>query len=169
MENKLEKNNRVEIALFALLVGILVPLEVICARLAYETLGEITSLLYFIAIGLNLIFIVLAFYSRTLATLGIMLLALAIIPYQLFLGDRLVRVQGEASRIVTYVYEEKIDTGHYPLTLANYEFNDPHVAPFIQTYRVEADGQGFSLFYRVGTENTSHSYISQVGWGYYPD
>ena len=165
----MKKNNRVEILLFILLMGILVPLEVFCARLAFQTLGEVTSVLYFMALGLNLIFVVMAFRSRTLAALGIILLALVIIPYQLFLGVRLVRTQAEASRIVTYVYEEKIDTGDYPPTLANYKYHDPDMEEFIQSYRVEADSGGFSLYYRVGTENTSHSYISQVGWGYYPD
>ena len=165
----MKKKNRVEISLFILLVGILIPLEVFCARLAFETIGEVTSMLYFMALGLNLIFVLLAFRSRALATLGIILLALAIIPYQLFLGDRLVRIQAEASRIVTYVYEEKLATGDYPSTLANYKFHDPNVDAFIQSYRVDADSDGFSLFYRVGTETTSHSYISQVGWGYYPD
>ena len=161
--------SKVEVFLFLLLVGVLVPLEVLCARLTFETLGEVTSLLYFTAVGLNLIFIVLAFRSRSLAALGVVLLALAIIPYQLYLGDRLFRVQAEASRIVTYAYEEKIATGDYPATLANYAFHDPDMEPFIQSYRVEQDGSGFSLYYRVGTENTSHSYTSQTGWSYYPD
>lgn len=33
----------------------------------------------------------------------------------------------------------------------------------------DAGGGGFVLFYRVGTENTSHSYAPEYGWGYYPD
>jgi hypothetical protein len=165
----MKKNNRLEVSLFILLVGILITLEVFCARLAFETLGEVTSLMYYMALSLNLIFVLLALRNRTLAILGIIILALAIIPYQLFLGNRLLRTQAEASRIVTYVYEEKITTGDYPPTLANYKFQDPNVERFIQSYQVKADSSGFSLFYRVGTENTSHSYISQVGWGYYPD
>jgi len=166
---KKDNINQAETLLFVLLVGTLVPLELFCARLAFETLGEVTSSLYFMAVGLNLIFVVLAYRSRALAALGVVILALAIIPYQLFLGDRLVRVQAEASRIVTYAYEERIATGDYPPTLANYAFHDPDVEPFIQSYRVEADGSGFSLYYRVGTETTSHSYRSQTGWSYYPD
>jgi hypothetical protein len=167
----MQKNStkKVEILLFALLVGLLVPLEIFCTHLAFETIGEIVSTLYLWGVGLNLLFIVLAFRNRTLAALGVVLLAIAIIPYQLFLGHRLLRVQAEASRIVTYVYEEKIDTGEYPPTLANYEFHDPKMEQFIQSYRVEKDGSEFSLFYRVGTENTSHYYLSQMGWGYYPD
>ena len=149
-------------------MGLLVPLELFCARLAFETLGEVTSLLYFIALSLNLILVLLAFRNRLLAAVGLILLALAIIPYQLYLGDRLYRVQAEASRIVTYVYEQKIHTGNYPPNLANYRFNDSKMEPFIQSYHGDEE-HGFSLFYRVGTESTSHSYISEIGWGYYPD
>jgi hypothetical protein len=160
---------KVELLLFVLLVGLLVPLELFCAYLAFETIGEIVRSMYLLAVGLNLLFIVLAFRHRTLAMLGVVLLALAIIPYQLYLGDRLLRVQAEASRIVTYVYAERIDTGAYPSSLADYKFLDREMERFIQRYRVEDDASAFSLFFRVGTENTSHYYLSQTGWGYYPD
>ena len=163
------KPTNVEVFFFVVLVGILVPLELFCAYLAFETIGEVTSTLYFLAIGLNLLFIVLAIRFRTLAALGVILLALAIIPYQLLLGHRLVRVQAEASRLVTYAYEERVDSGEFPRDLANYEFHDPEMEEYFQTYRVEEDGSEFSLFYRVGTENTSHHYMSESGWGYYPD
>ena len=158
-----------ENVLYILLLGLLVPIEIFCAFLAFETIGEIVSILYFFVIGLNLLFIVLAFRCRTLAALGVVLLAIAIIPYQLYLGHRLLRVQAEASRIVSYVYEQKLDTGEYPPTLSNYKFHDPEMKQFIRSYSVEPDSSEFLLFYRVGTESTSHSYISEIGWGYYPD
>jgi hypothetical protein len=161
--------NKREMALLILLLAVLVPLEIVCARLAYKTLGEVTSSLYLLVVGLNLVFILLAQRRRGLAAAGIVLLALAIIPYQLYLGDRLLRVQDEAGRIVAYAYEEKIATGDYPPTLEAYTFHDPDAAPFIQRYAVEADGSGFALAYRVGTDNTSHTYTSQTGWSYYAD
>ena len=158
-----------KVLLLVLIMGVLVPLEGICAYLAYETIGEVISSLYFWAIGLNLLFIALAFRHRNLAAIGAVLLALAIIPYQLLLGHRLIQVQAEASRIVTYVYEEKLETGRYPTTLVSYEFHNRAVEQFIQSYHVDESGGEFWLFYRVGTENTSHSYSSDLGWGYYPD
>jgi hypothetical protein len=161
--------DRKEMLFFGLLVCILVPLEIACAYLAYETIGEVTNTLYFFAVGLNLLFVIVAFRYRTIATLGVVLLALAIIPYQMVLGNRLMRIQSEASRIVTYAYEHRLDSGHYPRSLVNYEFNDADMAQFIQRYDVDPDGSEFSLFYRVGTETTSHSYSSELGWGYYPD
>jgi hypothetical protein len=166
---KNDSNKKTETLLFVLLVGFLIPLEIFCADLAFETIGEVASTLYFIAVGINLLFLVLAFRNRMLASLGVFLLAIVIIPYQLYLSDRLVRVQTEASHIVAYVYQERIDTGEFPSNLADYEFHDREMEQFIKTYRVENDGSQFSLFYRVGTENTSHYYLSESGWGYYPD
>ena len=46
--------------LFALLMLVLVPLELACAYLAYETIGEIVSHLYFFTVGINLIFTLVA-------------------------------------------------------------------------------------------------------------
>jgi uncharacterized protein (DUF58 family) len=158
-----------EALLLASLLVLLIPLEAICARLAFQTIGEIVSTLYFLAIGLNLLFLVLAIRYRTVAALGVILLALAIIPYQLYLGNRLVRVQAEVSRIVTFAYEERVHTSRFPVSLARYEYEDPEMERYIKRYQVVDDGDGFSLFYRVGTENTSHFYTSRSGWGYYPD
>lgn len=66
---------------FILLLVILVPVEGFCAVLAYETLGEVTSGLYTIGIILlNGILLMLAFRRRTAATIGVLLVALLIIP-----------------------------------------------------------------------------------------
>jgi hypothetical protein len=160
---------KVETWLFVLLLGVLVPLEIFCAYLAYETLGQVVSALYFLAVGINLVFILLAVRSRSLAALGVVALALVIIPYQLLLGQRLVRVQAEAARIVSFAYEQKIATGEYPPDLASYTFYDPEMEKYVQDYQVDASLGGFVVFYRVGTETTSHSYSPRYGWGYYPD
>jgi hypothetical protein len=160
---------KTETWLFALLLGTLVPLEVFCAYLAYETIGEVVSVLYFLAVGINLVFILLAVRSRSLAALGVVALALLIIPYQLFLGQRLVRVQAEATRIVSFAYEQKISTGEYPPDLGSYTFHDPEMEKYVQEYRADKSLGGFVVFYRVGTESTSHSYSPRYGWGYYPD
>ena len=158
-----------EAILFILLMLVLIPLEVLCAFLAYETLGEISSLVYLLLVGLNLVPIVLAFRNRITAALGAIALALAIIPYQLVLGDRLLRVQAEAARVVTYAYEYKVNTGQFPPDLAQYQFHDPDMKAFIQKYQPDNSQDGFALYYRVGTESTSHSYSTANGWGYYPD
>ena len=164
-------NKKTELLLFVLLMGILVPLEVLCAYLAYETIGEIVSSLYFIGLAINLVFIVMAIRYRAVAALGAVVLGLAIIPYQLVLGHRLLRAQAEAASIVAYVYEYKLDAGEYPSDLSDYVFEDPAIEGYIQQYWVDdsPDWGGFVLSYRVGTESTSHTYSPQHGWGYYPD
>ncbi len=160
---------KVEILLFVLLLAVIVPLEVLCAFLAHETIGEVTSTLYFLALGINLLFVVLAARSRSLAALGVVALALIIIPYQVLLGQRLLRVQAEAARIVTFAYEHKLNSGEYPPDLADYSFNDPEMKKYVQVYRIDESRGGFVLRYRVGTESTSHWYDPAGGWGYYPD
>jgi hypothetical protein len=160
---------RSETALFISLMAALVPMEILCARAAHETLGEVTSALYFMAVGLNLPFLLLAIRSRAIAALGATVLAVSIIPYQLVLTDRLFRVQAEAARIVSYVYEQRLIRGDYPVDLSDYAFHDPGMAAFIQEYRRDEASGGFYLAYRVGTESTSHTYTPKGGWGYYPD
>lgn len=155
--------------LFALLMLAVVPLEIGCAFLAFETLGEITSMLYFMAVAVNLVFILLAVRRPAAAAVGAFVLALAIIPYQAVLGQRLVRVQAEAAGIVSFAYEEKLESGEFPTGLADYVFHDPGTEAYIQRYAPDDEHGGFVLSYRVGTENTSHSYSPKDGWSYYPD
>jgi hypothetical protein len=154
---------------FALLMLVLVPVELACAYLAYETIGEISSMLYYFAVGLNLVFIVVAIRFPRAAAVGAVLLGLAIVPYQLVLGDRLIRVQAEAAQIVGHVYEERLRTGQYPADLGAYEPLDPRMKAFIQRYERKDTVGGFLLAYRVGTETTSHTYTPDGGWSYYPD
>jgi hypothetical protein len=160
---------KVETLLFILLMAVIVPLEVVCALLAYETIGEIASALYFLALGINLLFFLLAVRSRSLAALGAIILALLIIPYQVVLGQRLLRVQAEAARIVAFVYEHKVNSGEYPPDLDDYTYDDPEMKKYVQTYSLDESRGGFVLCYRVGTETTSHWYDPKNGWGYYPD
>ncbi len=161
---------RTEILLFALLMGVLIPLELLCALLAYETLGEITSYIYFMGIvGLNSLFIILAFRYRAAAALSAVLLALLIIPYQVILGQRLLRVQAEATHIVAFVFEQKVQSGAFPSDLSSYAFHDAEMKAYIKSYQLDEVREQFTVFYRVGTESTSHWYSSQNGWGYYPD
>jgi len=166
-EDKLMK--RTSIVPFVFLLIVLVPLEAACACLAYETVGEITSILYFLAIGLNLGFVVLALRSPKAAATGVLVLGLLIVPYQLVLGRRLLLVEREVAGIVAYAWRTKCETGIYPLDLSGYEWRDPTIKPYIQDYRLDEAPEGFTVTWRIGTENTSHWYSSSSGWGYYPD
>ena len=161
---------RTDVLLFALLLGALIPLEFVCALLAYETVGETTSGIYLVSIiGLNLLFLAVAFRYRAVAAIAVVGLALLIIPYQVILGDRLLRVQAEVTRLVSSVYEQKFMSGVFPSDLSGYTFSDTEMKTFIQSYQVSQTCEQFTIFYRVGSESTSHWYSSEDGWGYYPD
>ncbi len=156
-------------ALFIVLALVAVALEVIAARIVYETLGAVASTLYGTAIAINLIFFLIAFRSRLLAIAGIVLLALAIVPYQFVLAERLWRVQTEATRIIAFAYETRVSGSSYPTSLADYSFYDSSTKPFVKDYRLDDAADGFILCYSVGTESTSHCYSPKDGWTYYPD
>jgi hypothetical protein len=159
---------KTEILLFVLLMLVLVPLEVLCAYLSYETIGEITSGAYFVAVGVNVLFVVVAFRSRAIAAIGAIVLGLLIIPYQIVLGHRLLEVEKEAAGIVSWAYEQKVHTNAFPADLSGYTWRNPAMKKYIQSYDIYEAG-GFGVTYRVGTEDTSHGYGTKDGWGYYPD
>jgi hypothetical protein len=146
-----------------------VSVELVCAQLAYETLGEVDRGIYWMVIALNLPLLVLALWRMPAAGVGVLILALIIVPYQVVLADRLWRVQNEAAQIVHYVQQERLANGSYPADLSGYVYRDPDMARYIQAYQLSAERGGFLLTYRVGTVNTSHSYSPRHGWQYYPD
>jgi hypothetical protein len=154
---------------FALLVlAILVPLEILAGRLAYETLGDLESAFLLLAVGLNLPLALLALWRPLPAALAGVVLGLLLIPEQVILGRRLVEVQREATAIVAYAYEVRATTGRFPETLDGYTPIDERNLRQIQDYRV-LEGGDFVVRYFVGTRSTSHWYSSATGWGYYPD
>lgn len=146
-----------------------VPLEILCAYLAFETIGEIVSGLYFFAVAINVPLAALAWKKPLIGAVACALLAAAIVPYQVVLAKRLIDIQAEATRIVAFAYRVRGDTGSFPSDLNGYSFTKPHVARFIQRYSRFQNSDGFQLVYRIGTESTSHWYSTKGGWGYYPD
>lgn len=157
-------------AAFALaaLLAVLVPLEVLSARLAHHTLGEVVGALWYLAVPLNLIPVFLLLLRRKAAALAVALLIGALaVPCQLVLGRRLALLQEETSEIVAWVYRERLRTGEYPPDLSRYRFRRPELRRYIQEYRVGEELGGFMLVYYVGTPSTSHWYAG--GWFYHPD
>ena len=154
-----------------LLIVALAAGEIACARLAYWTICEITSgvILFAVIIG-NVMIIALALVRlpRT-AAVSAGVLALLVIPYQLYLGHRLLSVQKEADSIVTCAQEQKLKTGRYPADLSGYPWRNPSAKPFIEYDSATDNGTSFLLLFFVGTESTSHFYSPGDGWNYYPD
>ena len=155
--------------LFMLLMIVLILVEIACARLAYETLGEIMSSIYAVAVALNLVPLLLFFRHRAAAVLIALALALIIIPYQLILVDRWQRAQAEADRILVYANEQRSLAGRYPNDLIGYSFQDREMQTYLNEYLLDDTRGGFVLSYWVGTPTTSHTYSPATGWTYYPD
>ena len=161
---------KTETILFALLLSLLILVEVACALLAYFTLGEVMSAFYIVMISLlNLFCALLFFRHRRAAIVGVVSLALLIIPVQIALGIEVARVQVEAAHIVTYVYAYRDQTGQYPANLDEYVFHDPALRQHFGTYQRDSVPVGFVLYYWAGSATNSYWYSSHTGWGYYPD
>jgi len=156
-----------------IVVGLLfvcvVPIEVLCALLAYETLGEIDSAFYFMTIALNIPFFILAWKKPFAGAIACVALAGLIIPYQAYLGKRMIDVQAEATHMVAYVYSVKAETGEFPSNLIGYSYANSNTSRFFQRYNRFRGKARFAITYRIGKEGTSHWYDSKTGWGYYPD
>lgn len=161
--------SKAETLLFALLMSLLILLEAACAWLAYFTLGEVLSSFYLVPISLNLFFVLLFFRRRRIAVIGVIVLALLLVPVQVVLGIEVARVQAEAARIVTYIYGYRDQTGHYPANLSDYVFHDPEVRSHFGAYQRDSAPAGFVLYYWAGSATNSYWYSSHTGWGYYPD
>lgn len=147
-----------------------VLLELFCAHLAFETLGAITSSFYFLVVAINIVPVILLFTNkqRTLAVFILSFIGLLIVPYQLYLGDKLISLKEEAANLTAYLYNQEQIDGTYPEDLSAYEFSFPELKNHF-TYNKSTSEQ-FELYYFVGTENTSHYYKSGDNkWGYYPD
>ena len=156
----------------------LIILEVFCAKLAFETLGEIDSSIYYFVVALNLIPLALLMLNKQkqLAIGLILLIGLLIIPYQLYLGHKLIYLKEEAANITAYLYEEKVSKNAYPADLSGYTFSYPKLQKHFTYTRWDGKGSHqypggyFHLQYYVGTKSTSHYYYSYIKtWHYYPD
>ena len=155
--------------LYLLTLGLLIALEVFCAKLAFETLGEITSGLYMGIVILNIIPIILLTQKKTtLANILFLIIALVVIPWQVCLAKKLTSLKEEAANITAYAYEQRVQSGNFPKDLSGYTFSFPKLQKHF-TYIKESNGQ-FKILYFVGTESTSHFYYSEhQRWSYYPD
>ena len=158
---------------FLVLLAVLATLEGLCAMVAYETLGEVTSAMLMVAVLGNLLPVLLfALRVRAAAVIVALLIALAIVPYQVVLANRLRELEQESSEIVSWIDLQRLETGRFPANLASYHFRRPWLKEHFTEYLMP-DGQGFNLSFYVGNRGTSHSFGATAdkagGWGYYAD
>ncbi len=166
--NRLEAKDVAVRRAVALLV-VLGGLEVVAVFLAYETIGEVASGLYWLPVMVTAgLLAIVRRRPRTAATIGVLVAAL-VLPQQARLGYRLLELRREVTAIVAFAEGRHSATGSFPTDLSGYQPRNADVMRFVQGYVVRDAGQSFSVTFYVGTPNTSHWYSSVSGWGYYPD
>lgn len=155
---------------------LLIFIELICARLAYFTLGEINEILFLFLIlfqGIVMAAYLLGKRMRPIAW-GIASIALLIIPYQLMLTTRWFLIQRDITEIIGYIYEQRLETGEYPADLSAYP-NQDMLQSYVRYTRYdegndEVNQTYFIVSHYIGTETTQHWYDSRTqSWEYYPD
>ncbi len=151
-------------------VFLLIVLEFFCAKLAFETVGEVASagLLWLVALNIIPLTLLIVKKQKEIALGLLLLIALILIPTQLYLEFKLLYLKEEAANIIAFAYEQKVATGNFPNDLSAYTFSFPKLQKHF-SYHKESD-QAFKVLYYVGAESTSHFYNSEhKKWGYYPD
>lgn len=117
----------------------------------------------------NVIWICVSGWFPRVALMGLLITALAIVPYQVSLLARLTRLNTEIMQLVDSRLRQRAEGKLIPPTLDDYKFSDPDVKRFIYGYGVEEGGRDFSISYFVVQPGITHSFSSKTGWFYYPD
>lgn len=152
------------------LLGLLAIPEAGSAYLSYYTISEIhrAAIILFLVLSNLLALSTLIVFRRRLTFAVLLLIFVFVVPYQAWLGIRLVMLRCEAERIVAYSQHVRAQTGKYPQDLSGYQFafdsNRMHM-----DYKEKAWVGGFEISWYVGTPSTSHWYNPRYGWKYHPD
>jgi hypothetical protein len=153
---------------FVMLLAIAVPIEIVCAVLLYATRGDIVSGAVGMSVLLNIGAILLYTFRWRIAAITLAgALALSIVAFAVRDGYELLRVQEEAARTVSYVYETRISTSELPADLKGYRWQSADLARDIHYTRESADA--FTVVYSVPGSHSNYWYSSSDGWHYYPD
>jgi hypothetical protein len=178
--------NSLSSAIFVALTIVLILLEIIASKMAFENFGEITSGFYTILIFANILPILLFIFNfKKSALIILILIGIIIVPENLTLNNKLLKLKEECSNIILFAYQNKINNGSFPENLNEYKFKYPELKEHIY-YTPEfinhSDDQEyikdhFGLIYHVGTRNTSHMLMKSdyfdnseyIQWYYYPD
>ncbi len=154
-----------------ILAAILLPIELVCVGIAYETIGEVLQgALILMFLGGNLIgFLLLLFRLPRAAMVWLLFFALLIIPHQSWLGLRLAMLRYEAGQLVAYLEQTKKATGEYPPDLSGYTFRFPSLDDHFHHYAPSSTQGGFEVRWHVNTRGIAHWYSPRDGWSYYPD
>jgi hypothetical protein len=153
--------------LFAALL--IVPVEWLCATAALETQGEVNQAALMVLVAANVLPIAFFKWFPRAAFSALLSLGLLIIPYQVTLMDRLIRLNFEMMRLVDSRTRLRLEGRSIPVALDDFRFSNSGLRKFVYHYDVAPDGKSFSVYYFVVQPGITHSYSSDSGWSYYPD
>ena len=97
----------------------------------------------------------------------LVLLFVAIVPYNLYLMQKMWRVQTEALDVNTYLQNYYEENGVFPEDLSGFVTESGGALSTCIAYTREKES--YVLTYFVGTPTTSHFFRPRDGWNYYPD
>ncbi len=138
------------------------PLEIYSSMKAEFTLSENISL-YFILLSVfsTIIYFVCVIRKKNNSAAAILCISfLLVIPFNLFLADKLYRLKNDADNKIAWIYQQKKITGEYPNKL---------IEPFDKKFYYKKNTEGFELSFTVFIDQTRYYYSSEEGWIYYSD
>ncbi len=144
-------------------------LEVVCAASAYFTRGLVVSGLLRMLMLLNVVPVLLLMYEKERAALAFtVLVVVLIVPYEVPLGLRYLKLKAESERFIEHVESVRDETGDYPEVLDDYDPGSVVTEETLWNYVVD-ERRGYVLSWTVFDPGLRHSYTPARGWFYYPD
>jgi predicted membrane protein len=152
--------------LFAILLSILIGMELLAAWVAFYTLGATYHQYFYLLISFNVAALLLFEVNRKFtAVLFALLLALVIIPVQLYWGYRFLHIQEEAKNVVNYVYSYRLEHHQFPEDLSEYPEKYPDLKKFV-VFRPEPDDFVVSFYVRHRKASHYYRHSGGVHWKY---
>jgi len=148
----------------------LISIEVFCIFQSYANYGWTMPILLSIIASFNILPILFFFIFKKeiAATICALIIGILIIPDQLYLMVKHIKLKEEVANISNYVYQRKLKVGEFPANINDYNFVYPNLKKDI-FYTCE--NRTFMIRYSVGTHSTTHWFDSgrMEKWSYYDD
>ncbi len=155
--------------LFTILIIFFLAFELIAMNLAYENFGWYLNRILYLFLFLNLIPIFLFIFNKKGSSIfSLIFIGFFIIPIQFYYANINLKLKEEGANITSFVYQEKLKTGQFPLNLSSYKYKYPRLKNHF-FYRNEK--KDFTVGYYVGSETSSdfHYGHKRGKWEYYDD
>ncbi len=155
--------------------AVIVPVEAAGGLIVYHAVSSVASL-GFLANGLfanlpaGLLLATPMRSTRVIGAVAAVAVASVSILWPGYLAVQWAMVYAEAERVVEYVEDTSAKTGNYPEDLSGFPATRKELRDRIHYDPSRTSGRaGYYVSYHVWTPNTSHWYVGNGRWLYYPD